>query len=424
MLANLSVPLLGVVDTAILGHLESPKFLGAVAVGSQLLSILFWAFGFLRMGTTSLAGRLFGAGEYDELGILLARSVVLALALALGLLLLQAIVIPIGLGWIANGGEVEELASEYARIRIWSAPATLLNYCIIGWFIGLQNTRLPMIIMISTNGLNIALDYLLIIVLGMASAGAAWATLAAEYAGLALALFLLRNEVGHLHWNPDFTVIRKAILRLTDYRPLLAVNRDLFVRTLALMFTITFVTAQGARMGENTLAGNAILISLLHISSFGLDGIAHATEALTGKAWGASDRAGFHRVCLQSTQVAVGLAVLGSLLLFILKPAILAGFTDIVLVRDIASAHYLWIAMLPVIGVWAYQFDGIFIGIGMTREMLYSMIFSTFLIFLPTWWLTRELGNHGLWLALWCWLASRGITQYFLLRPGLRNAGA
>ncbi len=421
MLANLSVPLLGVVDTAILGHLASPVYLGAVAIGSQLLSILFWAFGFLRMGTTSLAGRLYGAEEYDELGILLARSIVMALALALGILLLQGIAIPTGLGWIANGGEIEELANEYARIRIWSAPATLINYCIIGWFIGLQNTRLPMIIMIATNVLNILLDYLLVIVLEMNSVGAAWASLVAEYAGLGLALLLLRGEIAGLQWNPDFALIKAAIARLQEYRELLAVNRDLFFRTLALMFTLAFVTAQGARMGENILAGNAILISLLYVTAFGLDGIAHATEALTGKAWGANDQATFRRICRQSTQVAVSLAAISSLALFALKSLIITGFTSITEIREIASIYYPWVAFLPVIGVWAYQFDGIFIGIGMTREMLYSMIFSTFVVFLPAWWLTGEMGNNGLWLALWCWLISRGFTQYLFLRPRLRE---
>ena len=411
--------MLGVVDTAILGHLASPVYLGAVAVGAQLLSILFWAFGFLRMGTTSLTGRLFGAEDFDELGILLARSILMALALALGLISLQGFAIPLGLGWIANGGEVEKLASEYARIRIWSAPATLVNYCFIGWLIGLQNTRIPMIIMIATNVLNIALDYLLIIVLDMNSAGAAWASIASEYTGLILAITLVRLEIRKLHWTPEIPAILAAVAKLKGYRPLLEVNRDLFFRTLALMFAIAFVTAQGARMGENILAANAILISLLHVAAFGLDGIAHATEAMTGKAWGANDMAAFRRIVRQSTQVAVSLAALSSVALFLLDTPIIAGFTSLAEVRTTTAMYYPWLALLPVVGVLAYQFDGIFIGIGMTREMLYTMLIATFIVFLPTWWLTRELGNHGLWLALWCWLASRGITQYLFLRPRL-----
>ncbi|MDH4073480.1 MAG: MATE family efflux transporter, partial [Gammaproteobacteria bacterium] len=291
ILSNVSVPLLGMVDTGVTGHLEDAVYLGAVAIGATIFGFIYAGFNFLRMGTTGITAQAFGAADDDRVKVALGQALVVALAIAAALLLLQ---VPIGataLRLLGPEPDVAAWAGEYFSIRIWSAPATLANYALIGWFIGLQNGRVPLYIVLTINVTNIVLDLVFVLGLGMKVDGVAIASVIAEFAGLALggafALSWLKQNGGR--------IAASNLLTLAEYTAFFAVNAHLLVRTLALMFTFSFLTAAGARLGSVVLAANAVLLNLLHLMSFALDGFAHAAEALVGKAVGAKDRASLER---------------------------------------------------------------------------------------------------------------------------------
>jgi len=405
MLSNISVPMLGIVDTAILGHLDNIRYLGAVAVGSSILTFVFWAFGFLRMGTTSLIARAHGRNDLANIVLVLLQSAILAVLLALFLFSLQDVLFGAALKWMDASREVSVLAQSYCQIRIFSAPATLLNFVIIGWFIGRQNTRIPLLILVSQNILNIALDAWFIIALSMNSDGAAIATVIAEYAGLALGLVLLCKHL-RPHW---YLFAAKKLSHWHSYAEILRINRHLFIRTACLLFTFAFFTAQGAQQSDQLLAANAILLQLLLLISYGLDGFAHAAEALIGKSVGEKNQREFNKACLVTTQWAFVTALTFSAFFIFLQSKILLLFTSLPDVIEIAGNYYGWIIILPLLGIWGYQLDGIFIGAGKTQAMQYTMLLSLFTVFLPTWWLFQSFGNWGLWLALSAFMISRGL---------------
>ncbi len=415
ILSNISIPLLGIVDTAILGHLDEAKFLAAVAAGSTILTFLLWGFGFLRMGTTSLVARALGRKDDAACHELLRQNLRLATVLSLLLIAIQYPIFSLAIEWLKPREAVAELATRYCHIRILSAPATLANYAIAGWFIGMQNTRAPLLIVLVTNLLNIILDWLLIVVFGLQSDGAATATVISDYAGLVLALILTRCHVRKL------TVRQLKAQRLgkntavqqhprPSYRELLQINSPLFVRTICLLFSFAFFTAQGARMGDSVLAANAIMMQLLLLTSHGLDGFAHATEALVGRAVGARRIEEFLTVCKASTLWSIFVAVLFTFFFALFKGALIAGFSDINTVTEMIFEHYAWLYLLPLISVWSYLFDGIFIGTAKTQSMQNTMLLSCFGIFIPAWWFTQHWGNHGLWFAFTCFNACRGIS--------------
>ena len=409
ILTNISVPLLGAVDTAILGHLDSPSYLGAVAVGSSILTFVFWAFGFLRMGTTSLVARAFGRHDYGASTLLLLQSLILALILALLIFLLQGLFIPVALDLIGASTTVAILADSYSHIRIYSAPATLMNFALIGWFIGQQNTRAPLLIVVSQNLLNITLDFFLIMVLEMNSDGAALATVLAEYSGLLLGFFLVWKAIKPQLATLDRNRLYRSLKHYSHYLELLQVNRHLFVRTASLLFTFAYFTAQGARQGDTTLAANALLFQLLLLISYGLDGFAHAAEAMVGKAVGAKSRTEFLAACKSTSLWALITALLFTSFFTLLQGQLLALFTNIPSVIGIAREYYIFIIALPILGVWGYQLDGIFIGAGKTKAMQNTMLLSVFVFFIPIWWIFWDYDNKGLWLAFCVFMLSRGL---------------
>lgn len=396
MLSNLSVPLLGAVDTAILGHLDAPHYLGAVAIGASLLSLLYWSFGFLRMGTTSLVSRAVGRDDQNEAALLWLRSATLALLLALALLALKPWLVQLGMYFMRPDPDVALLAASYSEIRLLSAPASLLNYTLIGWFIGQQDTKRPLLLVLTANVINLLLDLLLIIGLNMNSDGAAWASLIAEYCALAVGLYLLAGRIDRASLAARW---RKCLTAWQDYVPLLQVNQHLFVRTACLLGVFTFFTAQGARMSTEVVAANAILLQFVLLTSHALDGFAHAAEALCGKAVGARDRAEFVRVVQGTTALALLTAFMISLVLWLGQGYWLTLFTALPLVLAQANSQFGWVIALPLLTIWAYQLDGVFLGSGATGAMQNIMLVCTAGVFFPLWWLTQPMGNSGLWLA-------------------------
>lgn len=413
MLSNITVPLLGLVDTAVIGHLEDSKHLGAVALGAIIFSILYWAFGFLRMGTTGMTAQAYGREDGDSNRRLLAQSLLLAAAIGIMILLLQQPIITLALHLLDASPEVSAEARSYAEIRILGAPAVLCNFALLGWFVGNQNTRIPLLLLLSCNLLNMLLDIVAVYGFGMHADGIALATVCAEYASLLLGLFLSRRILSRTGgvWAP------KRFICLRDYRHLIMVNHYLFVRTLCILFAIAFFTAQGAQQGTDILSANAVLLNFLLLISNGLDGFAHATEALAGRSKGQGNLKRFYQLVSSACIWSLITAALFTLLFWLGGQPIIHLLTDIEQVRAIATCYLPWIMLLPLVGVWSFLLDGIFVGTTQVKAMRDTMLFSVFLVFMPVWYLTQPLGNHGLWLAFILLFLARGLSGgYVYLR--------
>lgn len=412
ILSNISVPLLGMVDTGVTGHLENAAYLGAVAVGSTIFGFLYTGVNFLRMGTTGIAAQQFGANDFDGLRVSLGQALIVALTIAAILLVLH---VPIGAAAISLIGPdpaVAEFADQYFSIRIWSAPATLANFALLGWFLGLQNARVPLIVVLVINVTNIVLDLVLVVVVGMKVDGVAIASVIAEFTGLAVGLgFVVRELNRHSgHW-----VISK-LTTLREYTAFFGINAHLFVRTMALVFTLTFITAQGARLGGLILAANAILMNFQNLLAFALDGFAHAAEALVGKAVGEKDRAALQRSVVLALRWSLIVAVGFSAFFWLVGPMLVALLTDLPDIRTTTLRYLPWLIVSPLIAVWSYLYDGVFVGATLAREMRNIMLISAFVIFIPAWYVLQFLGNDGLWLSFMLFLASRGIGMHIYYR--------
>jgi MATE family multidrug resistance protein len=408
ILSNISVPLLGMVDTGVTGHLDSPTYLGAVAIASTIFGFLYTGMNFLRMGTTGIAAQRFGADDNDGLRVALGQAIIVAVLIGLVLLALQ---VPVGDWAIPLFGaeiDVEKSALVYFSIRIWSAPGTLANYVLIGWFLGLQNARVPLLIFLTINITNIVLDLFFVVVLGMTVDGVALASVIAEYSGLIVGLGFvaraLRERAGH--WP------LARLFNIRAYAAFFAVNTHLFIRTMALMFTFAFVTAQGARLGGLVLAANAVLMNLQLLTSFALDGFAHAAEALVGKAVGQRNAEALRQSVRLTLKWSLLFAAGFSLFYFIAGPSLVRILTDLSDVRDTAMRYLPWLIISPLISVWSFLYDGVYVGATRAREMRNIMVLSTVGIFMPAWFLLQGYGNHGLWLAFTLFMASRGIGMH------------
>jgi MATE family multidrug resistance protein len=405
LLSNITAPLLGLVDTAVLGHLPDPKYLAAVALGSNFFMFLYFSFNFLRMSTTGLVSQSHGAG--DNTVVVLARAGLLSLLIGGLLLLLHGPLRELGLSLLGGGAEIQSLARDYINLRIWGAPAALANFALIGFSIGLHNTRIPLVITVVMHSTNALLDLLLVTVLGLDVKGVAVASLVSEYLGLAVGLFLLRHTLarGLREWPAGALKAVAPLLRL------LAVNRDIFLRTLALLTVFFFFTAQGARLGETILAANAVLITFMLLLSNALDGFANAAEALVGEAHGRGHRRELDQAVRATGVWSAGMAVV-MLAAFLLGGGWLIGLlTDIPAVRETAGTYLPWMAAMTVTAAGCFWLDGVFIGATLARGMRNAMVVATVLGFFPLWWLTRGLDNHGLWLALNGWMLSRTLLM-------------
>ncbi len=408
ILSNVSVPLLGMVDTGVVGHLESPVYLGAVAIGGTIFSFLYTGVNFLRMGTTGIAAQRYGAADSDGIRVSLGQALIVAQLIALAVIVLQWPVGQLAMRLLGADGALEENALEYFAIRIWSAPGTLANFVMIGWFLGLQNARVPLVIFLTINLTNIALDLLFVLVLGMKVDGVALASVLAEYAGLAVALSFaareLRRHAGH--WPAG------KFVKFGEYAAFFSINANLFIRTMALIFTIAFVTAQGTRMGGLILAANAILMQLQNLTAFGLDGLAHAAEALVGKAVGQRRRDALERAVTLCLKWSLIFAAAFSAVYLLLGPRLIYTLTDLPDVRETTLRYLPWMIVSPLVSVWSFLYDGVYVGATRAREMRNIMVFSAFAVFIPAWFVLQPLGNDGLWLAFLLFLASRGIGMH------------
>nr|WP_249115991.1 MATE family efflux transporter [Azoarcus sp. L1K30] len=396
VLSNVSTPLIGVVDTAVVGRIADPAYIGAVALGALVFTFVFWAFGFLRMGTTGLTAQALGRGDTDELVAGLGRALSIAAAVGVALIVLQAPIRAVAFSLLEGSDKVEALARSYYDIRIWAAPATLANYALLGWFIGLGRTDIGLVLQLVLNLVNVALDAFFVLGLDLDVRGVALGTLCAEYGaavvGLIVAVRYMRRHGARF---------RRPRLTLSDrLRDTLAVNRDIMIRSLALIFVFVWFMAQGARSGDVTLAANAVLMQFVSISAYFLDGLAFAAEALVGRALGARDRAAFSAAVRLTTAWAAGIALMISLVYFLAGAWVVDVLTSDPATRSAARVYLPWAALAPLAGVLAFQLDGIFIGATRSVDMRNAMLVSL-AAFLLAWWALLPWGNHGLWAALY-----------------------
>ncbi len=408
ILSNITVPLLGLVDTAVVGHLPETRYLAGVTLGATLFSFLYWGFGFLRMGTTGLTSQAQGRDDASAVRNLLGQALVMAVVIGGLLIVFSRPLTTLGLWLLDGSAEATAVAHDYAVIRFLSAPAVLANYAILGWFLGQQNSRVTLTILVLTNSVNIVLDLLFVVGLGMASDGVAWATVIADYTALTLGLWLVRRQLAAL----GGAFHRDRLWRLAAYRELFQVNSQLFLRTLGLLFALAFFTAQGASQGDVVVAANAVLLQFIMLTSHGLDGFAHAAEALTGRAIGRRDWAEFAAAVGAAARFSL-LTTAAAMLCFALGgTALIALLTDLPAVREMAADYLPWMILMPALAVWSYLLDGVFIGATATREMRNS-VFAGLGVYLPAWWLLTGplgLGNHGLWLAFLLFTLVRSVT--------------
>ncbi|HDG1685517.1 TPA: MATE family efflux transporter DinF [Kluyvera cryocrescens] len=414
--SNITVPLLGLVDTAVIGHLDSPVYLGGVAIGATATSFLFMLLLFLRMSTTGLTAQAFGAKDPQALARALVQPLLLALGAGLLIILFKNPLIDLALSIVGGSGEVLEQAQRFLAIRWLSAPASLANLVLLGWLLGVQYARAPVILLVVGNVLNIVLDLWLVMGLHMNVQGAALATAIAEYATLLVGLGMVRKVL--VMRGISWAMLKTAWLG--DFRRLLALNRDIMLRSLLLQLCFGALTVFGARLGSDIVAVNAVLMTMLTFTAYALDGFAYAVEAHSGQAYGARDGSQLLEVwraaCRQAGVVALAFALVYALL----GEHIVALLTSLPELRELADRYVLWQMVLPVIGVWCYLLDGMFIGATRGAEMRNSMAvaaagFALTLLTLPL------LGNHGLWLALAVFLALRGLSLAFIWRRHWRN---
>ena len=412
IISNITVPLLGLIDVTIVGHLGAAAYIGAIAVGGMLFNIIYWIFGFLRMGTSGMTSQAYGKHDLDEVARLLLRSVGVGLLIAIILVTLQYPIRKLAFSFIQTTEEVERLATLYFRICIWGAPAMLGLYGFAGWFIGMQNSRFPMYIAITQNIVNIAASLCFVYLFHMKVAGVAWGTLTAQYAGFLMALLLWRRYYGglkkHVAWHE--VLKKEAMLRFFQ------VNRDIFLRTLCLVIVTLFFTSAGAAQGEIVLAVNTLLMQLFTLFSYIMDGFAYSGEALVGKYVGANNRSALYRTVRLLFIWGVGLSTGFTLLYFFGGKSFLGLLTNETSVIREAENYFYWVLAIPLTGFAAFLWDGIFIGATATRQMFYSMLVASGSFFLVYYSLHEWMGNHALWLAFVVYLSLRGIMQAVLSR--------
>ncbi|MFO8088015.1 MAG: MATE family efflux transporter [Bacteroidales bacterium] len=407
IISNITVPMLGMADLALMGHLASKEHIGAIALGTTIFNMIYMVFGFLRMGTSGFTAQAFGAQNKSDSILTLSRALFVAVIAAFLILVLQYPIERFSFWVLDASPKVEELTRSYFYIRIWAAPATISIYAFNGWFIGMQNARIPMMIAIFINALNIILNFIFVYYFQMSSNGVALGTVIAQYSGLLIAVFFLMKKysafLGFWKW--------KAMMQLQALKLFLKVNGDIFIRTLLLISSLSFFTAISAQISDTVLAVNSILFQYFLLFSYFIDGFAYAAEALVGKYTGARQSAMLKKLVRRLFLWGMAMATPFTVVYIFGNDWILRLLTDQQQVIDNASPYLFWVAFIPFVTFPAFLWDGIFIGATASKPMRNTMVVAVILIYLPAWFLlSPSLGNHGLWLALLLFMAARGIS--------------
>ncbi len=404
LLANATVPILGVVDTGVVGQLGDPVQIGAVAIGANILTAIYWIFGFLRMGTTGMTSQALGAGDRGEADALLSRAMVVGAGGGLMLILLQWPIFQGAFLISPASTAVEESASAYMSVRVWSAPAAIALYGINGWLIASERTRAVLALQVWMNGLNIVLDVVFVLGFGWGVAGVAFATFLAEWSGLALGLWFCRDAIQRPYWNDWPRILSRARL----FR-MAVIHRDILLRSLLVESIFVSFLFFGARFGDVPLAANQILLLFVHLTAHTLDGFAIAAETLVGNAMGARDRARLRKGAVLTSAWGAGVMAVFSIAVWAFGPWVIELMTTSDEVRRAAKALLPWMIAVPVLGIAAWMLDGIFIGATRTGDMRNMTAVSSAIYFASVW-VFSGYGNDGLWMALLISLVARGVT--------------
>lgn len=404
IVSNITVPLLGLVDTAIVGHMGKPQYIGAIAVGSMIFNVTYWLFAFLRMGTGGLTAQAFGRNDFKETSTIGVRSLFISSILGISLIVMQIPLFTLVLWIISPASDVLEMVWLYCKICIWGAPASLGLFALNGWFIGMQDTRTPMLISIIQNVANILISLILVYVLGWKIGGVALGTLLAQWAGFIMGMAFFIHKV-------NIKPSRKDIAEPYALKRFFSVNRDIFLRTLFLVSVNLYFVAAGAKFGTRILAVNTLLMQMFLLYSYVMDGFAYATEALTGRFYGAKDIAMLHRAIKGCFMWSLGLTIAYTLAYSLGGELFVSILTDEISVRVMATRYLPWAMLIPFAGILPFVWDGVFIGMTMTRGMLLGTCCGAIVFFLTYFSLSSSIGNHALWLAFILYLVSRGISQ-------------
>lgn len=419
IISNVTIPLLGIVDLALMGHLESEVFIGAVSLGTVIFNFIYWGFSFLRMGTSGFTAQAYGERKESESFHVLSRAMLISTLISIMIILLQLPIEWLSFKLINGSQEVERLAREYFRIRIWAAPATLGLYVLNGWFLGMQNAKFPMITSILSNVFNIGLSFLFVKAFHLNSAGVALGTVLAQYLGIVVGLFLFMKSYRSLinHWN------WKAVIDPNTLKSFFQVNSDIFIRTFCVIFVFTFFTSKSASINDHILAVNSILIQFLLFFAFFIDGFAYAGEALAGRYVGEKSRSLFIKVTRFLFYWGGLLAFVFGLLYLFGNRLILSLLTNQVDLIETAMDFKFWVVITPIISFASFIWDGIYIGATASKQMRNSMVGASMLVFLPSYFLLQPfIGNHALWLAMMLFMLGRGVFQTILFPQVIRKS--
>lgn len=412
ILSNITVPLLGLVDTAVIGHLSHAYYLGGSTIGAMITTSVVWLCGFLRMSTTGLSAQAFGSNNKQKNLMVLFRGLTVAFSIGAVLVLLQSPFINIALAIAGGTEQVQFYANQYAQIRIWSVPAALANLVIFGWLLGNHQSKAVMWLLILTNIVNVILDIVFVFSFQWQVQGVALASVIAEYSALifGLGFILNRHKTEIATLRQDSGAFLSQLIERHVISAYFKLNRDILIRTLCLQICFIFITFQGARMGDNVVAANAILMNFLLLISFGLDGIANAAEAMVGKAHGSKNNTALKSTVHIALFWTAIFALFYSLLFAIAGKQLLSLISSIDSVINYAQGYLIWMVFLPILSCWCYLYDGVYIGLMQAKAMRNSMIISTFLCFFPLWFIMQPYQNHGLWAAFSLFMLARGAT--------------
>ena len=412
IVSNITIPLLGMVDLAIVGRLGNDALIGGIAVGGTIFNVLYWNFSFLRMGTSGFTAQAYGARNFDEAARVLVRALSVAVAVALVIWALQLLVVRLAMGVMEGSEAVEQAASRYVLVRVWAAPATLSLYAFTGWFIGMQNSRTPMWISIGINVVNIGCSLAAVRLFGMGIEGVALGTVIAQWSGVALALLIIRRYYGRFFRRDTFR--HSGVLSWPVMRRFFKVNSDIFLRTLCLVAVFTYFTIASTRMGDTLLAVNTLMLELFTLFSYMMDGFAYAGEALAGRYCGAGNTPMLHRAVRGLLRWGVVVMLFFTLLYAVAGEQILRIFTSSEAILDAARDYAVWAVLVPVCSFLAFILDGIVVGITATWIMRNAMFCATIVFFAVYAVLMPLLGNAGLWIAFLAYLLMRGVVQLAL----------
>ena len=413
IVSNITVPLLGLVDMMLMGHLDSVAYIGAIGLGGTIFSVLYSIFSFMRAGTTGFTAQAYGGEDRQEISYAFYRSIGIAFIATVLVLSLQRPIEWVAMQLLNGSTEVLTYTSEYYRVRIWAAPAVLCLYTFNGWYIGMQNTTIPMAIAILINVVNIGLSVLFVNVFHMGVSGVALGTVIAQYTGLATAMvFMLARYRQYL-----IPVMRAILLQADKLKRFFKVNADFMIRSILLVLTIAFFTNQSAKLGDDILAVNMILMQFFYIFSYFTDGFAYAGEALVGRFTGAHDHENLKKTVRYLLLWGLGLSVPFTLLYWAFPEAFIHLISDQPEVAGQARPYYIYMILIPVITFAAFIWDGIYIGATAAREIRNTMIIASLLVFLPAWYFLMPLyGNHGLWIAFLMFMVARGVSMTLMWR--------